>query len=52
MSLPFSYSLHKVLCLIFGFLSFHTNAICVLYNKLVIDVVTKARWINFETANG
>ena len=36
--LPFSYPLHKILCLIFGLFPFHINSMCVLINKLKIDV--------------
>ena len=54
LSPQFSYSLHKVLYLIFGFFLFFMNSICILFNKLIIDEgisVTKARWIIFEITN-
>ena len=51
---PFLQSLYEVLFLIFEFFHFHTNSICILVSKLIVDVgisVNKARWITFEIAN-
>ena len=54
LSPPFSYSLHRVLCLIFVFFPFHMNSVCTLFNKLIIDVgilVAHTKSIIFEISN-
>ena len=50
---PFSYLLHKVACLIFGFLPFQINSFCILFSSLIICVgtlVTRERCMILDIA--
>ena len=50
---PFSYLLHKVECLVFGFFPFQMNSFCIMFSSLIISIgmlVTRERCTTINIA--